>query len=306
MEVLRTPDSRFENLSGYTFEPHYVDDLRGYEGLRVHYVDEGFDGLEQTFLCLSGQPTWAYLYRHMIPFFVNSDARVVVPDWLGFGRSDKPIDDKIYSFNFHRDMILSFIEKLDLQNITLVVQDWGGIIGLTLPMDLPDRFSRLIVMNTTIPIGKSLGKGFQNWKEYAAHRPNIDCGALIKRACPHLSEAEAMSYEAPFPDQRYKAGVRRFPQLVMTEPNMCGITTAERAQKFWQHEWKGQSFMAIGAQDPVLGVPVMRRLREIIRGCSEPMVLQQAGHFVQEWGDQVAQAALKYFSNSSRVHHERR
>ncbi|MBV1865099.1 MAG: alpha/beta fold hydrolase [Rhodobacteraceae bacterium] len=299
MDVLRTPNDRFEKLPGYGFAPNYVDDLQGYEGLRVHYVNEGAEDADRTFLCLPGEPTWAYLYRRMIPVFSNSGARVVVPDWLGFGRSDKPVDDEIYTFDFHRNMMLAFIEKLDLQNITLVVQDWGGILGLTLPMDLRDRFSRLIVMNTAIPVGQGLGEGFQGWKDYVASRPDMDCGALMKRSCPHLSAPEAEAYEAPFPDQRYKAGVRRFPQMVMIEPGMDGIETAKRAREFWKTEWDGESFMAIGVKDPVLGVPVMSKLRETIKGCPEPMTLEEAGHFVQEWGDRVARAALKHFGDNS-------
>ena len=298
MDVLRTPDDRFAHLPGYDFTPHYVDDVRGYEGLRVHYVDQGANYAPRTFLCLPGEPTWGYLYRRMIPVFAGSGARVVVPDWLGFGRSDKPVDDEIYCFDFHRNMMLAFIEKLDLRNVTLVVQDWGGILGLTLPMVMAERFSRLIVMNTAIPVGESLGAGFQGWKDYVASRPDMDCAALMKRACPHLSDAEAQAYEAPFPDQRYKAGVRRFPEMVMIESGMDGVETAKRARHFWRHEWQGKSFMAIGAKDPVLGVPVMSELRKVIRGCPQPMVLQDAGHFVQEWGEQVARAALLHFEDA--------
>lgn len=299
MEVLRTPDDRFADLPGFAFAPNYVEDIKGYEGLRVHYVDEGTPDASRTFLCLPGEPTWAYLYRRMIPVFRDSGARVIVPDWLGFGRSDKPVDDRTYSFDFHRNMLLGFIERMNLRNITLVVQDWGGILGLTLPMDMSDRFSRLIVMNTAIPVGESLGDGFQAWKDYVASRPDMDCGALMKRACPHLSEAEAQAYEAPFPDERYKAGVRRFPQLVMIEPGMDGIETARRAREFWRSEWQGKSFMAIGAKDPVLGVPVMGKLRETIRGCPEPVIVEDAGHFVQEWGSPIARAALEYFGDQS-------
>ena len=298
MEVLRTPDDRFADLPGYGFAPHYVDDLKGYDGLRVHYVDQGANDASRTVLCLHGEPTWAYLYRRMIPLFAGSGARVVVPDWLGFGRSDKPVDDEVYCFDFHRNMMLGLIGKLDLRNVTLVVQDWGGILGLTLPMDMAERFSRLIVMNTAIPVGESLGAGFQAWKDYVAGHPDLDCAALMKRACPHLSDAEAQAYEAPFPDQRYKAGVRRFPQMVMIEPGMDGIETARRARHFWQHEWQGQSFMAIGAKDPVLGIPVMSELCKVIRGCPEPMVLEDAGHFVQEWGEQVARAAISHFEGT--------
>ncbi len=297
METLRTPDDRFNALPGYDFAPHYLDDLQGYEGLRVHYVDDGPKDRQRTFLCLSGEPTWAYLYRHMIPVFTRSGARVVAPDWLGFGRSDKPVDDAVYTFDFHRNMMIAFIERLDLRNITLVVQDWGGILGLTLPMDMPERFSRLIVMNTAIPVGESAGEGFQAWKDYVAANPDMNCAALIQRACPHLSDPEAQAYEAPFPDQRYKAGVRRFPQLVMIEPGMDGIETAERARAFWQNDWRGESFMAIGAKDPVLGVPVMNHLRKIIKNCPEPMIIAEAGHFVQEWGEQVAKQALLHFGD---------
>ena len=297
MEVLRTPDERFVDLPGYDFAANYVDELQGYEGLRVHYLDQGTHDSDQTFLCLPGEPTWAYLYRRMIPVFLNSGARVVVPDWLGFGRSDKPVVDAVYTFDFHRNMMLAFVDKLDLQNITLVVQDWGGILGLTLPVDQRNRFSRLIVMNTAIPVGDHLGDGFQSWKDYVAGRPNMNCGALMKRACPHLTELEAQAYEAPFPDQRHKAGVRRFPQMVMVEPGMEGIETAKRALKFWQTEWEGESFMAIGAKDPVLGLQVMKQLRKAIRRCPEPMVLEEAGHFVQEWGEPIAHAALKKFGD---------
>ena len=297
MEVLRTPDERFGDLPGYDFAANYVDELQGYEGLRVHYLDQGTHDSDQTFLCLPGEPTWAYLYRRMIPVFLNSGARVVVPDWLGFGRSDKPVVDAVYTFDFHRNMMLAFVDKLDLQNITLVVQDWGGILGLTLPVDQRNRFSRLIVMNTAIPVGDHLGDGFQSWKDYVAGRPNMNCGALMKRACPHLTELEAQAYEAPFPDQRHKAGVRRFPQMVMVEPGMEGIETAKRALKFWQTEWEGESFMAIGAKDPVLGLQVMKQLRKAIRRCPEPMVLEEAGHFVQEWGEPIAHAALKKFGD---------
>ena len=297
MEVLRTPDERFVDLPGYDFAANYVDELQGYEGLRVHYLDQGTHDSDQTFLCLPGEPTWAYLYRRMIPVFLNSGARVVVPDWLGFGRSDKPVVDAVYTFDFHRNMMLAFVDKLDLQNITLVVQDWGGILGLTLPVDQRNRFSRLIVMNTAIPVGDHLGDGFQSWKDYVAGRPNMNCGALMKRACPHLTELEAQAYEAPFPDQRHKAGVRRFPQMVMVEPGMEGIETAKRALNFWQTEWAGESFMAIGAKDPVLGLKVMKQLRKAIRRCPEPMVLEEAGHFVQEWGEPIAHAALKKFGD---------
>lgn len=297
MNALRTPEDRFAELPGFPFEPHYVDDLNGYESLRVHYVDEGPKDADNTFLCLHGEPTWAYLYRHMIPVFADTGARVVCPDWLGFGRSDKPVDDDTYSFHFHRRMMLALIERLDLKNITLVVQDWGGLLGLTLPMEMPERFSRLIVMNTAIAVGKSPGEGFLAWKAYVAANPDLDVAGLMKRAVPNLSDAEANAYGAPFPDITFKAGVRRFPDMVMVEPGMEGIEESKQAIDFWQNKWSGKSFMAVGEQDPVLGVGTMQWLRGIINGCPEPLILKRAGHFAQESGEEIAQAALASFTS---------
>ena len=295
IDAKRTPDARFDNLPGFDYAPHYVDDLRGYEGLRIHYVDEGPQDAVRTYLCLHGQPTWSYLYRKMIPVFLDSGARVVAPDWLGFGRSDKPVDDKVYSFSFHRNMMVELIKRLDLKTVTLVCQDWGGLIGLTIPMDMPDTFERLIVMNTALATGTSPGTGFDQWKAYNRTQPDMDIAALMKRGTPILTDAEAAAYAAPFPDATYKAGVRMFPELVMVSPGMEGVDISRRAAAWWANDWKGDSFMAVGAQDPVLGPAQMEKLRKTIRGCPEPMVLADAGHFVQEWGEPVALSALKSF-----------
>lgn len=295
LEALRTPDKRFAGLPGYAFKPLYIDDLAGYEGLRLHYLDEGGpDG--HVFLCLHGEPTWAYLYRKMIPVFVGAGHRVIAPDFFGFGRSDKPVEDSAYSFGFHRATLLRFIERLDLKNITLVVQDWGGLLGLTLPMEMPERFERLLVMNTTLAVGETPGAGFDGWKAYVRANPDLNVGALMKRSTPILSEAETAAYDAPFPDQRYKAGVRRFPELVMVSPEMEGVDVSRRAASWWSQEWRGQTFMAVGMKDPVLGPPVMAALRKTIRGCPAPLEIPDGGHFVQEWGEEIARAALKAFA----------
>ncbi len=297
--VLRTPDDAFADLPGWAFKPNYVDDLPGYEGLRVHYVDEGPKQAERVFLCLHGQPTWSFLYRKMIPVFTASGARVIAPDWLGFGRSDKPVADQTYGYNFHRDMMIALIERLDLQNITLVVQDWGGVLGLTLPMDMPDRIKRLLVMNTAIATGISAGKGFDDWRAYCKANPDLNIAALMARSCSVLSEAEAAAYGAPFPDVTYKAGVRRFPEMVMTEPGMEGVDLSKRAAGFLSRDWQGDCFMAIGMQDPVLGPPIMAALQSLIKDCAAPMQIEQGGHFLQEWGDEVATAALKHWGDIS-------
>ena len=293
--ALRTPDDRFERLPGYNFAPHYRDDLADYEGLRVHYIDEGPANASVTFLCLHGQPAWSYLYRKMIPAFVDAGHRVVAPDLFGFGRSDKPVEESTYTFNFHRGMLYAFIEALDLQNITLVFQDWGGILGLTIPPEIPERFTRLLVMNTSLPIGEPVSEGFARWRDFNRSRPDLDIAALFQRSEPDLSIAEAAAYAAPFPDSRYKSGVRRFPELVMTDPGMDGLAEALRARDWWSSEWQGQTFMAIGMTDPVLGPEVMMQLRSVINGCPEPMEISDAGHFVQEKGERIARQALMHF-----------
>jgi haloalkane dehalogenase len=297
MEVLRTPEERFKNLPGFPYAPRFIDTLPGYSGLRMHYIDEGPRDAERVFLCLHGEPSWAYLYRKMIPAFTTAGGRAVAPDFFGFGRSDKPAEDAVYTFDFHRETLIAFIEALDLKGITLVCQDWGGLLGLTLPMDMPARFERLIVMNTFLPTGEEpLAKGFLAWRAFANAHPDMEVGRLIQRGTPHLSDLEAAAYDAPFPDARFKAGVRRFPNLVPDRPDAPGAALSRRAREWWKNDWREKSFMAIGAADPVLGEPAMRVLHAIIRGCPPPMLLPEAGHFVQEWGEGVARAALEAFA----------
>lgn len=295
MELLRTEDSRFADLPDYPFAPNYVDDLPGYEGLRVHYLDEGSATTGETFLCLHGQPTWSYLYRKMIPVFAAAGHRVIAPDLAGFGRSDKPVDDAVYSFHFHRNLLCALIARLDLRNVTLVCQDWGGILGLTIPPAMPERFARLLVMNTAIPVGEAVSDGFERWRSFNRSQPDLDIAALMQRSQPDMTAAEAAAYAAPFPDARFKAGVRRFPELVMTDPGMEGVAEARRARLFWREEWAGPSFMAVGMMDPVLGPDVMADLRSRIRGCPAPLEIPDGGHFVQEKGEQIARAALAAF-----------
>ena len=280
---MRTPDARFADLPDFPWQPHYLE----WRGLRAHYVDEGAG--ERTYLCLHGEPTWSYLYRRMIPPFVASGARVVAPDFIGFGRSDKPEEEEIYTFQFHRDYLLDLVSSLDLKNMTLVVQDWGGLLGLTLPMEMPERVERLLVMNTTLGTGDlPLSEGFIAWRAYVAKNPDLACGKLLARTCPHLTAAEAAAYDAPFPDARYKAGARRFPQLVPERPDDPGSALSRKARDWLTASWKGESRMAVGAKDPVLGIPVMNVLRSWIRNCPEPLVIGNGGHFLQEWGDEVA------------------
>jgi len=285
---MRTPEARFANLPGFPYPPRYLE----WRGLRAHYLDQG-NG-EQTFLCLHGEPTWCYLYRRMMPPFLAAGARVVAPDFIGFGRSDKPEHQGFYTFDMHRAFLLDFIERLDLTRITLVVQDWGGLLGLTLPMEMPQRFERLLVMNTAIGTGDvPLSEGFIAWRAYVNRTPDLPCGKLMQRTCPHLTEAEAAAYDAPFPDFASKAGARAFPNLVPDRPDAPGAAISRKARDWWTNAWQGESFMAIGATDPVLGPPVMHALRKLIRNCPEPYVHAKGGHFLQEWGEDIAREALR-------------
>lgn len=304
LNALRTPDDRFQNLSGWDCAPLYVEDLPGYEGLRMHYVDEGPADADVTFLCIHGEPSWAYLFRKMIPVFAGAGHRAIAVDLFGFGRSDKPVEDEVYTYHFHRNALLAFVEKLDLKNVCLVVQDWGGLLGLTLPMEAPERYSRLIVMNTGLPGGEEAPEGFAAWRAFNRSQPDLDVGGLMKRATTILTDDEMAAYNAPFPDKSYKGGVRRFPELVMlkekgaddlTPASKEGVETSLKARKFWSEDWAGESFMAIGMQDPVLGPPAMHFLRSMIKNCPEPMEVADAGHFVQEWGEPIAKAALDKF-----------
>ena len=290
MKVLRTPDDRFQALPGFAFEPHYLE----HQGLRVHYIDEGPADAAVTALCLHGNPSWTYLYRHMIPVFRAAGLRVVAPDLIGFGRSDKPAEESAHGFDFHRGMLLDFVQRLDLKNVILVCQDWGGIFGLTLPMEQPERFTRLLVMNTALATG-SLTEGFKQWRAYSNSQPDMAVGKLLARGKPEMSAAEAAAYDAPFPDASYKAALRAFPNLVPDGADAPGAAISRQAETFWREHWSGESFMAIGMKDPVLGGAPMHALQATIRNCPPPLEVAEGGHFVQEWGAPIAAAALAHF-----------
>jgi pimeloyl-ACP methyl ester carboxylesterase len=302
LQALRTPDARFAGLPGWPFAPRYLEELPGFAELRLHHVDEGPAGAEVTFLCLHGTPSWSYLYRKMIPVFTAGGHRAVAPDFFGFGRSDKPVEDAAYGYHFHRDTLRAFIERLDLRNICLVAQDWGGILGLSLVMEMPERVTRLLLMNTSLPHGEEPTPGFNAWRKENRSKPDNPVGSWIRSRTPVLSDAEEAAYDAPFPDLRFKGGVRRFPELIMRPEDGTlspsareGLETSLAARRWLASEWSGQSFMAIGMQDVVITPERMEQLRQVIRGCGAPMHVEEAGHYVPEWGAPVARAALAHF-----------
>lgn len=296
-DALRTPDAAFADLPGYPWAPNYVSDLPSLAGLRLHYLDEGPRDAPRTWLCLHGNPAWSYLYRHMLPVWQAAGDRVVAPDLIGFGKSDKPKKEAAHRFEWHRQVLLELVERLNLQRTVLVVQDWGGILGLTLPMDCPERFAGLLVMNTLLATGDApLPPGFVEWRAMCRDKPLYGVGRLLARGNPQLSLAERAAYDAPFPDKGYRAALRAFPERVPAGPQDEGAAISRQARDFWQRQWQGQSLMVVGAQDPVLGLATMQALQHDIRGCPEPVVLPQAGHFVQEHGRNVAERAVEYFA----------
>jgi haloalkane dehalogenase/tRNA(adenine34) deaminase len=293
-DVLRTPEHCFEGIPGYPWKARHVDDLPGFAGMRMAYLDEGPTDAP-VFLCLHGEPTWSYLYRKMIPVFLAAGLRVVAPDFFGFGRSDKPVAEGVYTFDFHRAALRALLERLALRRFTLVCQDWGGLIGLTLPVADPGCIERLLVMNTALAVGVAPSPGFLAWRDFVRNRPDFDLASFMRRAVPDLSEEEARAYAAPFPDARFRAGVRRFPELVPVTPDMPGAALSREAAAWWRTAWSGPTFMAVGLADPVLGRTPMAWLRSQLRGCPPALELATAGHFVPEHGAQVARAALAAF-----------
>jgi len=280
------------------------------------YIDENTGDGAETFLCLHGQPTWSYLYRKMIPVLLQyttlskpPSRRVVAADLFGFGRSDKPSRDTDYTFDFHRGALLHFIRTLDLTNITLVVQDWGGLLGLTLPLAEPARFKRIIVMNTTIGVGAKPTQGFLDWRAYAIQSPDLKIGRLIGRGNPHLSKAELDAYDAPYPDKEYKGGVRRFPNLVPIREDMEGVGVSKEALRMYRTSDIFRDvdiFMACGMKDPVLGPPVMERLAKVWKHGCYYAEIKDAGHFVQEHGEEVARLAIEVFEKDGKAEGVRR
>lgn len=296
-DALRTPERRFQDVPGYPWEPRYLSDLPSLDGLRLHHLDEGPEDAPRTWLCLHGNPAWSYLYRKMVPAFLAGGDRVVAPDLIGFGKSDKPKKEHWHSFTRHRQVLLEFVERLDLRNVVLVVQDWGGLLGLTLPMAAPQRYRGLLVMNTMLATGDvPLSAGFLDWREMCTKKPDYDVARLLARGNPQLSAAECAAYAAPFPDRGHRAALRAFPALVPEHADDDGAEVSRQARDFWRRDWQGQCLMAVGQQDPVLGDAVMQGLRADIRGGVELVQLPQAGHFVPEQGEDIARRARALFA----------
>ena len=299
MEFLRTPDSRFTNLPGYAFNPNYllVDDSEGGQ-LRVHYLDEGPASADPVLL-MHGEPSWSYLYRKMIPILVAAGHRVIAPDLIGFGRSDKPTRRQDYSYQRHVGWMQSLLDQLQLERITLVCQDWGGLLGLRLVAAHPERFARVVAANTMLPTGDhNPGEAFKNWQKFSQQVPVFPAGGVIKGGTSSaLPQAVIDAYDAPYPDESYKEGARQFPLLVPITPD-DPASAANRAA--WQvlGQWHKPFLTAFSDSDPVTagGDKVMQKLIPGTRGQAHTTIVN-AGHFLQEdQGEQLAEVVVRFIA----------
>ena len=298
MSLLRTPEERFADLPGFDYEPAYVE----IDGVRMAYLDEEDETSGETFLCLHGEPSYSYLYRKMIPRLAEV-GRVVVPDFPGFGRSDKYPDLSDYSYDLFFDAMAGFVESLDLSNVTLVCQDWGGLIGLPLAaVEMPGRFARIVPMNTGLQDGTSeMAEEWWDFRDFVAGTEDLPVGMLIERACvSDLTEDVVAAYEAPFPDASYKAGARAWPLLVPTSPDDGGAERLAEAKEVLR-AWQKPAFVLFSDSDPITH-DTRDPLRSLIPTAGEqPDVwIEDAGHFLQEdQGEAIAEEIAAFVERTA-------
>lgn len=296
MPIIRTPEERFENLQDYEFGPNYVNIGK----CRMHYLDEGSG---EVVLCLHGEPSWSYLYRKMIPILAAKH-RVIAPDFLGFGKSDKFTEMEEYSFQMHRDTLTEFLDAVDLHDITLVCQDWGGLIGIRVASEQPDRFARLVIMNTGMPTGEAeIGPGFMQWRTFVENTPDLPIGQIMTAAMANpdrMTDEIRAAYEAPFPDRQYKAGAQMWPLLVPIKPDDPGADSMRKARDVFS-KWTKPCLVMFSDSDPVTagGDDVLREL--IPSAKDQPnIVIEGAGHFLQEEkGEEIAKNILEFIDRTS-------
>jgi haloalkane dehalogenase len=298
--VFRTPDERFENLPGYDFEPHYVE-LEGPDvdrPLRMHHLDEGSG---PPVLLLHGEPTWAYLYRTMVPI-LRERARVVAPDYLGFGRSDKPTDRAFYTYDRHVRSVTALVERLDLSDLTIVVQDWGGPIGLRFAVEHPERVARLVVLNTALfaPTGRPPNPAFLEWRAFAERAGlELPVGSVVQwGTATDLPPDVVAAYDAPFPVPESKAGAAAFPLIVPLEANDPGAAEMIRTRDALAR-WDRPALVLFGDGDPIFGTGVARRMAELIPTAGQAEILEGASHFLQEdRGEDIARRIVRFLDEA--------
>ncbi len=301
MKTLRTPDERFSNLTDYPFDPNYMEipDADG-GSLRMHYVDEGPHDADPVLL-LHGEPSWSYLYRKMIPIITEAGYRAIAPDLVGFGRSDKPADRSDYTYQRHVDWAQAWLDRLDLQRITLVCQDWGGLIGLRLVANNPDRFARVVAANTGLPTGDTpISDAFLKWRKFSLAVPDFDVAAIIAMGCQNpLPENVAAAYNAPFPDDTYKAGARIFPSLVPITPD---DPASPANRKAWEvlSNYDKPFLTAFSDGDPITSGGERIFQKRVPGAKGQPhTTIKGGGHFLQEdCGEELAGIVVNFMQET--------
>ncbi len=296
MKLLRTPDERFENLPDFPYEPHYFE----VDEIRIHYVDEGPKDAE-VILLMHGEPSWSFLYRHMIPILVKAGFRTVAPDLVGFGRSDKPTKQEDHTYAKHVNWITKLVKSLDLKRITLFCQDWGSLIGLRVAIENQDRFSRIVLSNGGLPTGEQpMSEAFLNWRRFSRESPNFDIKFILQGATTtKLSDDILAGYDAPFPDDTYKAGTRILPSLV---PINTEDPEHEANKKAFEEfgKWEKPFLTAFSDSDPVTRGGD-RFLQQYIPGAKgqNHTTIKDAAHFVQEdKGPELAELMIEFIKNN--------
>lgn len=301
MKLIRTPDERFDNLPGYPFNPNYVEVPDGEGGsVRAHYVDEGPRDANPVLL-LHGEPSWSFLYRKMIPILVEAGHRTVAPDLVGFGRSDKPADRKDYTYQRHVVWMHAVVEKLALNHISLVGQDWGGLIGLRLVAEKPDIYDRVVAANTGLPTGDHpVTEAFMTWRKFSQEVPQFDVGSIIQMATQTQLPGDVVAaYDAPFPDETFKEGVRIFPSLVPISPDDPAAPANRRA---WEvlSAFDKPFLTAFSDGDPVTagGDKILQKLIPGAKG-QPHTTIQGGGHFLQEdCGEEFARVIVDFIAKT--------
>jgi len=294
MKLLRTPEERFANLPGYAFAPHYTE----VDGVRVHHVDEG-PAHGPVVLMLHGEPSWSYLYRKMIPILAQAGCRAVAPDLVGFGKSDKPAAREDHTYQRHVDWMWQWLVSVDVHDVTLVCQDWGALIGLRLVAEHPERFARVVVANGGLPTGdQEMPRAFRAWLALSQRGERLPVGRIIQQGTvTELGDEVLAAYEAPFPDETYKAGARAFPTLVPVRPDDPASAANRRA---WRalHRFEKPFLTAFGDGDPITrgADALFHRLVPGAKG-QPHTTIEGAGHFLQEdRGEELARVVVDWMS----------
>ena len=300
-KIYKSNIEKLSNLSDFPYEAKYEKNIAGfedYEDMRMAYIDAGNKDSELTFLMLHGSPTWSYMWRHFIKEIEKADYRAVAFDMPGFGRSDKPLEEEAYSFDSLRKSLICMIERLDLKNIVLVVHEWGGFLGLTIPMDMAERFDGIIIHNTTLATGTNLiSDSYADWKKYIKNNPDLNVRAVMARTNRILNLKECNNYHAPFDSYESKVALRVMPEIFPNHQGQEGIEVSKKAQDWFSNEYDGLALSMSGMRDPLFPQEAVKSFFNSIKGIHNLPGVDNAGHFLPEWAMEYGENLInKYIS----------